>query len=150
MRWPGRIPAGTTCQQIAGNIDVLPTLAKLVDSPLPADRVLDGRDITSLMFNAGAGPVRDTHLYFNANQRLQAIRQGEWKLFVLSQPQKNAKNAQGPALYNLAADPGESKDVSGEHPDIVARLRAEAERREAEVLGNKRPAGRAGDPDGKS
>ena len=62
MRWPGRIPAGTTCNQIAGNIDVLPTLAKLVGTEVSKDRVIDGRDISSLILNDNAPAVRDTHL----------------------------------------------------------------------------------------
>lgn len=148
MRWPGKIPAGTTCPQISGNIDLLPTFAKLVGVEPPTDRAIDGRDITPLMFDPKHGPVRDTHLYFAANQSLAAIRQGDWKLF-LSAPQpagkKKAKAADGDnapiVLYNLADDPVESKNVAAEHPDVVARLKAEAEKREAEIKKNKRPAG---------
>jgi len=47
----GRIPAGTTCDQILGNIDMLPTFAKLAGVRLDASRVIDGKDITSLMFD---------------------------------------------------------------------------------------------------
>lgn len=47
-------------------------------------------------------------------------------------------------LYNLEDDPAETMDVSAKHPEIVARLRKEAETREAEVNKNKRPAGRVG------
>lgn len=154
MRWPGKIPAGTTCDQIAGNIDVLPTLAKLVGAELPKDRVLDGGDISPLMFDPNAGPVRDTHLYFAANQSLAAIRQGNWKLFLAAPPAgakgktgKAARGAKakarpsGPALYDLASDPGETKDVAADHPDIVARLRAEAAAREADIKQHRRPAG---------
>jgi arylsulfatase A len=158
MRWPGRIPPGTTCDRIAGNIDLLPTFAKLASVELPNDRVLDGRDITPLLFDPQAGPVRDTHLYFAANQNLAAIRQGDWKLFLTAPPaggpgkkgkaapdvKKKAAPA-GPVLYNLASDPGETKDVAGDHPDIVARLQAEATRREAEVKEHRRPAGQLSD-----
>jgi arylsulfatase A len=158
MRWPGRIPAGATCNEIAGNIDLLPTFAKLVGVELAKDRVLDGRDIASLMFDPKAGPVRDTHLYFTANQTVAAIRQNEWKLF-LTKPAakakgKNGKAASGansdaaqsgPALYNLASDPGETKNVAAEHPDIVAKLKAEAAQREAEIKEQRRPAGNLSD-----
>jgi hypothetical protein len=82
MRWPGKIPAATTCNQIVGNIDMLPTFAKLVGVELPRDRAIDGRDITPLLFDPQAGPVRDTHLYFAVNSSLAAIRQGDWKLFL--------------------------------------------------------------------
>ena len=156
MRWPGKIPAGTTCNQIAGNIDLLPTFAKLVGVEPPQDRVLDGRDISSLMFDPKAGPVRDTHLYFTANQTLAAIRQGDWKLFLAAPPangqgkqgkvaKKAANNADaestGPQLYNLATDPTESKNVAEAEPKIVAKLQAEADRREAEIKEHRRPAG---------
>ncbi len=156
MRWPGKIPAGTTCNQIAGNIDLLPTFAKLIGVEPPQDRVLDGRDISSLMFDPKAGAVRDTHLYFTANQTLAAIRQGDWKLFVSAPPgngqgkkgkvaKKAASNADaestGPLLYNLATDPAETKNVADERPEIVTKLQAEADRREAEIKEHRRPAG---------
>lgn len=144
MRWPGRIPTGTTCNQIAGNIDLLPTFAELAGAELASDRVLDGRSISSLMFDQDAGPVRDTHLYFTANQTLAAIRQGEWKLFVAS-PRGNAVQANMPdvpLLYNLATDPAETKDVAAEQPEVVSRLQAEARSRETEIKEHRRPAGK--------
>jgi arylsulfatase A len=156
MRWPGRIPAGTTCNQIAGNIDMLPTFAKITGTTPPQDRVLDGRDITSLMFKAGAPPVRDTQLYFNAwDDKLGAIRQGDWKLFLTS-PQRKAQPKKGAspkakeassaevgegALFDLAKDPYETTDVAAAHADIVARLRTEAQRRDQEIREHRRPAG---------
>jgi len=153
MRWPGRIPAGTSCSQIAGNIDLLPTFAKLVGAELPKNRVLDGRDISSLLFDPKAGPVRDTHLYFAANQSLAAIRQADWKLFLTTpapkgkaKPGKGAKNADsetgaGPVLYNLATDPAETTNVASMHPEIVAKLQAEAAQRLAEIQEHRRPVG---------
>jgi arylsulfatase A len=156
MRWPGRIPAGTTCDRITGNIDLLPTFAKLVGIEPAKDRALDGRDISPLMFDPQAALVRDTHLYFTANQTLAAIRQGDWKLFLTAPAaagkgrKKAAKAAQGetassaPVLYNLADDPGESKECSAEHSDVVARLKAEASRLEAEIKEHRRPAGEIG------
>ena len=113
MRWPGKIPAGTTCNSIAGNIDLLPTFAKLIGVAPPQDRVLDGRDVTSLMFNPQADPVRDTHLYFTATQSLAAIRQGDWKLF-LSAPAPNGKakkaKADKPAAKNAEPAALQSRD----------------------------------------
>ncbi len=154
MRWPGKIPAGTTCDQIAGNIDLLPTFANLVGVKPPPDRVIDGRNLTPLLFDPKAGPVRDTHLYFAGNATLAAIRQGNWKLFLnasdnstgttsaQTEVQKKKKAAVPTGLYNLADDPGEARNVAAAHPDIVAKLRAEAKTREAEIQKNKRPAGR--------
>ena len=147
MRWPGRIPAGTTCNQIAGNIDMLPTFAKLTGTVPPQDRVLDGRDITSLMFKADAPAVRDTHLYFTRASKLGAIRQGTWKLFLADQKKPSSEKPDAKAeagngtLFDLAKDPYETTDVAAAHPDIVTKLRAEAQKREKEIEEHRRPAG---------
>jgi arylsulfatase A-like enzyme len=148
MRWPGRIPAGTTCNQIAGNIDMLPTFAKLTGTVPPQDRVLDGRDITSLLFKADAPAVRDTHLYFTRASKLGAIRQGEWKLFLTDQKKPSFEKPSDPkaevrdgTLFDLAKDPYETTDVAAAHPDIVTKLRAEAQKREKEIEEHRRPAG---------
>ena len=98
--------------------------------------------------------MRDTHLYFTANQSLAAIRQGDWKLFLAppaaagkGKKGKAAKNEKSeavqprPVLYNLATDPSETKDIAADNPGVVTRLKAEAERREAEIKGHRRPAG---------
>jgi arylsulfatase A len=156
MRWPGKIPAESTCHQIAGNIDVLPTFAKLAGIQLPSDRVFDGRDISTLMFNANAPAVRDTHLYLSG-MNVVAIRQGDWKLFLKAPKEeakgnkqstddanaKKKKKGEGPvsSLFNLAMDPGETDDVAAQHPDVVARLTKEATIRANELETNKRPAG---------
>jgi arylsulfatase A len=154
MCWPGQIPAGTTCDRIAGNIDVLPTLAKLVGADLPAGRVVDGRDISPLLSDPKGSPARDTHLYFTAGQTVAAIRQGDWKLFLTAptangKGKKAKKNAAetpsaapaGPVLYNLATDPGETSDLAQKEPDVVAQLLAEAKRLEGEIKEHRRPAG---------
>jgi arylsulfatase A-like enzyme len=150
MRWTGKIPAGTECDRIAGNIDVLPTVAKLLDADLPPV-VLDGKDISSLMFEPQAKPVRDTQLYFNGASQLAAIRVDNWKLFLGLLPGAAPKNAAKKKLaelakvqlYDLTADVGETKDVSAEHPEVVAQLKEKAAAMLAEIKKNQRPAGQA-------
>ena len=44
-------------------------------------------------------------------------------------------------LYNLGLDPGETKDVAAEHPEIVAMLKADAAKLAAEIREHRRPAG---------
>ena len=140
MRWPGKIPAGTTCDQIAGNIDVLPTLAKLAGGSAPKDRAIDGRDISGLLLEANPGPVRDKHLHFTGGGKLGAIRMGNWKL-ILNQTGRKGKPGAETQLFDLARDQGESKNVADAHPEIVARLSEEAEKSAAEIQANKRPPG---------
>jgi arylsulfatase A len=112
--WPGRVPAGTETDAVAGMIDVLPTLAKLSGAALPAGRVLDGRDLWPVLTGDARG--HDAFYYYKG-LKLEAVRGGAWKLHL----------AKG-ELYDLSGDPGESKNLAAEKPDEVRRLQALADR----------------------
>lgn len=168
MYWPGRIPAGTVCGEVASAIDLYPTFANLAGADIPTDRVIDGKDIRPLLFNEpGAKSPHDAIYYYDAN-RLNAIRSGPWKLKFQTNLQEdygyfpgNMTNGDTPipmALYNLIEDPGEQKSVAKDHPDIVKQLGALAdkarhdlgdERRNVKGT-NLRPIGRDDAPPGKS
>ncbi len=136
-RWPGHIPAGTTCAEPAMTIDLMPTIARLADAPLP--RPVDGRDLGPLLRGEPGATSPHEALYYYWNRELQAVRSGRWKLHEphdyqhLKAPGSGGKP--GPyvkahidrALFDLEADPSESKDVSAEHPEVVARLAALAD-----------------------
>lgn len=136
---PGRVPAGTTCEEITATIDILPTFAKLAGAETPKDRVLDGIDISPLF--AGNFDAADENRYFAYYfiNSLQAVRQGKWKLHLPRPPnppwlgrfsQNNHIAAvdwggfEKPFLINLEADPGETTCVANQHPKVVNRLLA--------------------------
>ena len=147
--WPGTVPAGADCRAVAGTIDILPTFVALAGGTLPADPPIDGRDISALLKGTSKESAREAHYYF-AGYELQAVRQGPWKLAFAPQPERrNNKNdiptdaaTRAPRLYNLDSDIGERRDVAAEHPEIVARLRALAEKKDAEIGGKDAPARR--------
>ena len=142
MRWPGKIPADTKCAEFATTMDLLPTIAKLIDEKLPAERPIDGKDIWPLM--AGEANAVSPHeaFYCYYGGQLQAVRDRRWKLHVphnyrtlagkppgsggRSVPYKyDAKT--GLELYDLQNDVGETTDVADKHPEIVARLQKHVE-----------------------
>jgi len=158
MRWTGKdvskaaIPAGTQCDKLASTIDLLPTVAALIDAELPAHKI-DGHDIRPLMF--GGGEEKSPHDYFYCyyeKASLQAVRTERWKLHLPHQyrtlagreggtggipvPYQNALI--GVALYDLDNDVSESKNVAAEHPEIVEELQAAAERARQD-LGDSNP-----------
>jgi arylsulfatase A-like enzyme len=114
--WPGRVPAGRTCDEVACTMDVLPTFVHLAGGEVPAERVIDGRDIRPLLFNEpGAKSPHEAFYYFATGVgNLDAVRSGPWKYRL--QPEK--------ALYNLDKDVGETTDVAAANPDVVKRMRA--------------------------
>jgi arylsulfatase A-like enzyme len=67
--WPGRIPAGTSCDAVAGTIDLLPTFVSLAGGQLPAEPVIDGRDISGLLLGTATESPREAHFYFAGSGR---------------------------------------------------------------------------------
>ena len=153
--WPGKIAPGSVCDAVAGTIDLLPTAVALAGGTLPSEPVIDGRDLSPLLFGKTTQSQRDAHYYFSG-YNLQAVRQGPWKLAIAPQPEavgsgvSSDASAKAPRLYNLDEEIGEKTNVADKHPDIVAKLHALAETMGAEIGGNaptaRRPAGEAANP----
>lgn len=141
-RWPGRIPKGSVCAEPAMTIDLLPTVARLIGAPLPAHQI-DGRDIWPLLSGQpGAKNSHEAYFFWYADNQLQAVLSGQWKLLLPHSYRTLAGRPGGrdgkPApydqrkverteLYNLANDISETTDLAARHPDMVKRLEALAE-----------------------
>jgi arylsulfatase A-like enzyme len=142
--WPGHVPAGSVNDAVAGTIDLLPTFVSLAGGTVPATPVIDGRDITPILLGQSQESAREAHYYFSGYE-LQAVRQGRWKLALVPQPEDNKKKgvkvAAGLRLYDLDAEIGEQTDVAAQHPEVVAKLKALADKMAAEI-GGKEPAAR--------
>lgn len=123
--WPGKIPADSSTVAITSMMDVLPTLTQLGGAKLPADRKIDGVDISSALFGDSAQSPRD-HFFYYRGFTLEAVRSGPWKLHLAlaDGPPGKKKGAPQPQLYNLIDDIGETQNVALRHPDVVKRLQA--------------------------
>lgn len=152
--WPGKIAPGSVSDAVAGTIDVLPTCLKIAGAEVPAQPVIDGRDLSPLLFGQSKDSQREAHYYFSS-YNLQAVRQGPWKLAIATQPETMGKQAASdaktnPRLYNLDQEIDERTNLAAQHPDIVAKLTALAEKMAAEIGGNepksRRPPGEAENP----
>jgi arylsulfatase A len=148
MRWPGQIPAGTSTDDMLMTIDLLPTIAKLTGATLPAQSI-DGLDVWPIIVGTpGAKNPHEAYALYYAGDQLQAVVSGDgrWKqIFPHSynsprEPGKGGRRGKGvpvrieqPALYDLVADVGETRDVAAAHPDIVRRLEAFAEQMRFEL-----------------
>ena len=118
MRWPGKIPAGQTCSEIATAMDFLPTFAKLAGTDQPSDRIIDGKDVRPLMFGEqGAASQYDAFFYYRLDD-VEAVRSGKWKLHLRKGDEEVAE------LYDLESDVAESTNVYEQHPDVVQDLEA--------------------------
>jgi arylsulfatase len=128
-RLPGRIPRGRVCAGVASTMDILPTVAKLCDAPLPK-APLDGIDIWPLLSGQREEIEREALLYFDG-WNVQCARRGRWKLHVARYNNVTYSPAPAggrvnmpirPELYDMGNDPDESYDVAAEHPEVVKDL----------------------------
>jgi arylsulfatase len=146
-RWPGHVAAGRTISEPAMTIDLMPTIAGLTGGVLSDNRI-DGLDIWPLLRGdtTATSPHDALYFYYEQNE-LQALRSGQWKLHFPHRyrtlgdqpratggiPAKYHQAETGLELYDLANDRGETTNVAAEHPEVVARLAALAERARADM-----------------
>jgi len=132
--WPGKVPAGSVCKEIASTMDLLPTFAKWAGGKVPDDRVIDGRDVGDLFLGKPGAKTPHDRFFYHQADNLRAVRSGPWKLF-----------RNGP-LYNLDEDISEKKNVAAKHPNMVKRLTGYMNRFEQDLKKNSRPIGKAKNP----
>jgi len=147
--WPGKLPAGSQVDAPTMNIDVFPTLLALAGLELPSDRVIDGRDLWSVMNGSADADPHDALLFFD-DKVIDGVRSGPWKYyryvsrFYWPVPYDNPATLAGkrafaytytdsdsgrtvhltgnfPMLYDLRVDPGESYNVADRHTEEAGR-----------------------------
>ena len=131
--WPSQIPAGTT-RQFASSLDLFPTIAALTGSDLPGDRIIDGQDLSRLLFDGAEMPNRP--FFFYAGRRLAACRYGPFKLHRYTTPgfaRPYSDLIDPPELYQLGLDPSESLNVTGDYPEVIATIQAAISAHESSI-----------------
>ncbi len=144
MKWPAMIGTGIEQKKPAMTIDVLPTLAEILQVDLPG-LPIDGKSVLPLVLNkSGAENPHDAYYYYYNRNELQAVlsSDGRWKLYLPHKyrslegqegrddgiPIKYNYNMEvGLELYDLENDISETKDVVDQYPEIVAQLFALAD-----------------------
>ena len=148
MRWPGEIPAGTIDDTFLMTIDLLPTIAARVGAKLP-DHKIDGLDVWPILSGQpGAKNPHTGYAVWYANNELQAVTDGRWKLLLPHTYRSLGKQPKATGgipvkyhpvkltraeLYDIHGDLGESHEASAEQPDIVAKLNAFADEMRREL-----------------
>ena len=125
IRWPAKLPKGHKVIEIAGAIDILPTLTSLAGVPCVGDKPLDGRDLTPLLTNQnGIWPGRTIFSTWGGN--------------VSARTQEYRLDNQG-ALFDMIADPGQTTAITAQRPEVVARLLGEVAAWRKEMFGSAQP-----------
>jgi arylsulfatase A-like enzyme len=118
VRWPGKVQPGTS-DVLLSQVDFLASLAALTGQQIPAGHAPDSQNHLPALLGA-AKEGREFLLEQGNTGAPFGLRFGTWKLT----PNAGPKAGPGKALYNLADDLGETRNVAAEHPDIVAKMTA--------------------------
>jgi arylsulfatase A len=137
IRWTGVIPAKQESDQLTAAIDLLPTLAYACDIDLQtiddASPKLDGVNVWGTLINKNnVVHARTSLLYWNGWAKLEAIRVGEWKLY-LREVKEIAGASTGPVLIHLKDDPAERTNLAEEHSTKVRAMQKLAETITADI-----------------
>lgn len=145
--WPGVIPPGSICNQLSSTIDIFPTIAELLNLPLPKVKI-DGLSFLSLLKGNLNDPIRREFYYYYRKNALEAVRYDHWKLVFKHPGRTYTQHLPGidgfpgdapedfpfpVALYNLNRDPSEVYDVQYAHPDIMEKLSQIANKARADL-----------------
>ncbi len=130
LRWPGKSPAGTTCDETINLVDMLATVAAVVNKPLPAAEgtAEDSHNVLpSFLGKKLSAPIRESMVSHSADG-IFALRQGQWKYVEgkAAKPAERVPKARAEQmtqqLYNLKDDPKEQNNVIDSHREVAARL----------------------------
>ena len=130
MRWPERIPAGSTTDSLVCLTDLMATVAAVIGAELPDGAAEDSIDFSSVLFEGGMGDR--TTMIHHSQRGVFAVRDGRWKAVFgttgsggwpppVGGPPVDGADGQ---LYDLDDDPGETRNLWHDRPDIVAALSA--------------------------
>ena len=112
VRWPGKIQTGSICDETICLNDFMATVADLLDVPLPQNAAEDSTSILKLFTGEATSlPERPGVVNHSIGGQF-AIRKGKWKLIPKPKLQ----------LFNLDADPKESRNVAASHPELVKEM----------------------------
>lgn len=127
VRWPGRVAEGAVSDQTICHVDLLRTLAGILDVRLPDGEGVDSVSLLPILLGQSEQePVRQT-LISQSSKKVLAIREGQWKLIPtrgsggFSEVPLEPDSPEG-QLYRLDTDLGETTNVWTENPEVVTRL----------------------------
>ena len=117
VRWPGRIAAGTTSEQVMATMDWMPTLLAAAGTSPDAAYPSDGEDLGPILTGRAAPHPRKLYWRYHAGSQ-RAIRDGNWKYLRI---------AGNEFLFDVVADPRERANLKDRERDVLARLKGDWE-----------------------
>ncbi len=112
VRWPGKIPAGSVCDEFLTSMEIFPMICNAAGAGLPKSVELDGFDMTEVL--AGKAKSQRKEMFWQ-RRRDKAARVDNFKW---------VESARGSGLFDLSSDISEQHDLSKEKPDVLERVKS--------------------------
>jgi arylsulfatase len=136
IRWPARIPAGRTSNEIVHQVDIFPTLAAAIGEDIvPDDRAIDGVNQLPFLEGKQDHSNRSSVIWFSQGGDVMAVKWRDWKFWYSYRPEPGDPDPARMRLFNLRSDPKEESDIRDSNPwvkgvadSIVAEYLASTER----------------------
>jgi arylsulfatase A-like enzyme len=119
--WPGKLPAGKVINEFLTSLEFVPTLLAATGAAAPEGVKMDGFDMLPILRGETKSPRKEM---FWQRRSDKAARYENWKWL---------ESAKGNGLYELSSDPGETKDLSAEKPEVARMMRGRFEAWRAEM-----------------
>ena len=112
IRWPGRITAGTSSDEIVHAMDLFPTIANIAGGDVPEDREIDGIEMTDFFLGEQETSGREGFIVYMGND-IFGVKWRDWKLHFKEQDSVfgELRTYTMPRVYNLLSDPQERDNV---------------------------------------
>ena len=123
--WPATIKPGVV-NDMGATMDVYTTILTLAGAKVPTDRVVDGLDLSPVLFGTGPGP-RNTMFYYRG-AKIYAVRKGQYKAHFFTRSAYGEDKEEShltPLLYHLGNDPSEKYDIAEDHPEVIRDIKKE-------------------------
>lgn len=133
--WPGKIKPGQINHDIACSMDLFTTSLTLAGVPLPSDRIIDGVDMSPMLF--GTGPDQRQVMFYYRTDQLYAVRKGAYKAHFWTHSGYSKEppiRHDPPLLFQLENDPGERVDAAADHPEVIANILNEVKKHEQNLI----------------
>lgn len=111
VRWPGKIPPGQVSNDVVHQVDLLPTLASIVGTDLPNDRIYDGADQSDFLMGNAENSARESVIIYIGNE-LFGAKWRNWKILLKDIDRTDGyaiREMAYPSVYNLIVDPKEEE-----------------------------------------
>jgi len=137
-RWPAHLPAGYVSNELSINFDLFATCLSAAGIPVPADRIIDGKNLLPVL--SGEAPSLHDRFFYYDGPILVAVRYQNWKYHRRHMSDNGGYPifSQGPFLFDLKKDPNESYNLIETYPEVAQQLAVMLEEWELEMNTNLR------------